>query len=66
MYQNENLSVRASDEFMQAATEGRDWEQSITSKHSLACVATSGHSMPSFIDAANQIISDVINYCKVQ
>jgi len=49
-----------------AATEGRDWEQSITSKHSLACVATSGHSMPSFIDAANQIISDVINYCKVQ
>jgi ribonucleoside-diphosphate reductase alpha chain len=25
MYQNENLSVRASDEFMQAATEGRDW-----------------------------------------
>ncbi|MEI7912634.1 MAG: vitamin B12-dependent ribonucleotide reductase [Verrucomicrobiota bacterium] len=25
MYQNENLSVRASDEFMQAAVEGRDW-----------------------------------------
>src|SRR5438045_4172126 len=25
MYQNENLSVRASDEFMQAAIEGREW-----------------------------------------
>ncbi|PYJ97349.1 MAG: vitamin B12-dependent ribonucleotide reductase, partial [Verrucomicrobia bacterium] len=25
MYQNENLSVRVSDEFMQAAVEGRDW-----------------------------------------
>ena len=25
MYQNENLSVRASDEFMQAAGEGREW-----------------------------------------
>src|SRR5438128_3695661 len=25
MYQNENLSVRVSDEFMQAALEGRDW-----------------------------------------
>jgi ribonucleoside-diphosphate reductase alpha chain len=25
MYQNENLSVRASDEFMQAAAEGREW-----------------------------------------
>jgi ribonucleoside-diphosphate reductase alpha chain len=25
MYQNENLSVRASDQFMQAATEGKEW-----------------------------------------
>lgn len=25
MYQNENLSVRVSDEFMEAATEGREW-----------------------------------------
>ena len=25
MYQNENLSVRASDEFMKAATEGKEW-----------------------------------------
>jgi ribonucleoside-diphosphate reductase alpha chain len=25
MYQNENLSVRASDEFMQAATQGKEW-----------------------------------------
>src|SRR5207245_2608195 len=25
MYQNENLSVRVSDEFMQAAVEGREW-----------------------------------------
>jgi ribonucleoside-diphosphate reductase alpha chain len=25
MYQNENLSVRVSDEFMQAATEGKEW-----------------------------------------
>src|SRR6516164_6375631 len=25
MYQNENLSVRASDEFMQAAVDGKDW-----------------------------------------
>ncbi len=32
MYQNENLSVRASDEFMQAAVEGREWwTRSITS-----------------------------------
>src|SRR6266404_4387184 len=32
MYQNENLSVRASDEFMQAALEGKEWwTRSITS-----------------------------------
>lgn len=32
MYQNENLSVRASDEFMRAAVEGKDWwTRSITS-----------------------------------
>ncbi len=32
MYQNENLSVRVSDEFMQAAIEGREWwTRSITS-----------------------------------
>jgi ribonucleoside-diphosphate reductase alpha chain len=32
MYQNENLSVRASDEFMQAAEEGREWwTRSVTS-----------------------------------
>jgi ribonucleoside-diphosphate reductase alpha chain len=32
MYQNENLSVRVSDEFMQAATEGKEWwTRSITS-----------------------------------
>src|SRR6266576_3488799 len=32
MYQNENLSVRASDDFMHAALEGRDWwTRSITS-----------------------------------
>jgi ribonucleoside-diphosphate reductase alpha chain len=32
MYQNENLSVRASDEFMQAALEGREWwTRSVTS-----------------------------------
>jgi ribonucleoside-diphosphate reductase alpha chain len=32
MYQNENLSVRVSDEFMQAALEGREWwTRSITS-----------------------------------
>jgi len=31
MYQNENLSVRASDEFMQAAIDGKDWStRSIT------------------------------------
>jgi ribonucleoside-diphosphate reductase alpha chain len=32
MYQNENLSVRVSDEFMQAATEGKEWwTRSVTS-----------------------------------
>ena len=32
MYQNENLSVRASDEFMQAAIEGKEWwTRSVTS-----------------------------------
>jgi ribonucleoside-diphosphate reductase alpha chain len=37
MYQNENLSVRASDEFMQAATQGREWvTRSITTGKPLA------------------------------
>jgi ribonucleoside-diphosphate reductase alpha chain len=37
MYQNENLSVRASDEFMQAALEGREWwTRSVTTGRSLA------------------------------
>ena len=37
MYQNENLSVRASDEFMSAATQGREWlTRSITTGKTLA------------------------------
>jgi len=37
MYQNENLSVRASDEFMEAATHGREWlTRSITTGKTLA------------------------------
>ncbi|HZI33887.1 MAG TPA: vitamin B12-dependent ribonucleotide reductase, partial [Candidatus Binatia bacterium] len=36
MYQNENLSVRASDEFMQAAVEGKEWwTRSVTSSKPL-------------------------------
>jgi ribonucleoside-diphosphate reductase alpha chain len=36
MYQNENLSVRASDEFMQAAVDGKEWwTRSITSNKPL-------------------------------
>src|SRR5688572_7932955 len=36
MYQNENLSVRASDEFMQAALEGREWwTRSVTTSRPL-------------------------------
>ncbi len=36
MYQNENLSVRASDEFMQAALEGKEWwTRTITSNEPL-------------------------------
>jgi ribonucleoside-diphosphate reductase alpha chain len=36
MYQNENLSVRVSDEFMQAAVEGREWwTRSVTSSKPL-------------------------------
>ena len=32
MYQNENLSVRVSDEFMQAAVDGKEWwTRSVTS-----------------------------------
>src|SRR6266542_4262597 len=38
MYQNENLSVRASDEFMEAALEGREWwTRSITTGKPLQC-----------------------------
>src|SRR5947209_16425418 len=37
MYQNENLSVRASDEFMQAAVDGKEWwTRSITTDKPLA------------------------------
>ncbi|MHB8523512.1 MAG: vitamin B12-dependent ribonucleotide reductase [Limisphaerales bacterium] len=37
MYQNENLSVRASDEFMQAAVDGREWwTRAITTAKPLA------------------------------
>jgi ribonucleoside-diphosphate reductase alpha chain len=36
MYQNENLSVRVSDEFMQAAVDGREWwTRSVTGNHRL-------------------------------
>jgi len=36
MYQNENLSVRVSDEFMQAALEGREWwTRSVTTRQPL-------------------------------
>lgn len=49
-----------------AVPEGLEWNQAITSKKSMACVADDGHTLPSYLDSANQIINDLETYCKLQ
>jgi hypothetical protein len=49
-----------------AVPEGWEWNQAVTSTKSAACVANAGHAMPSYQDAANQIVNDLETYCKLQ
>ena len=48
-----------------APNQGHLWEEAITSSKTEACVADAGHSMPDSQDAAEQIASDLLQYCKL-
>jgi hypothetical protein len=48
-----------------APNQGHLWESAITSSKAEACVADAGHSMPDSQDAAQQIASDILTYCKL-
>jgi len=49
-----------------AVPEGLEFEQTVTTTKSVQCVANSGHSMPNFIEGANQILNDLLTSCKLQ
>jgi hypothetical protein len=49
-----------------AAANGLEYEQLVTTTKSMACVANTGHSMPNFSQGAQQIVSDLTAYCKLQ
>lgn len=48
-----------------APNQGHLWENAITSSKSEQCVADAGHSMPDSQDAAQQISTDLLTYCKL-
>ena len=48
-----------------APIQGHTWASAITSSKSESCVADAGHTLPNYLDAAQQIASDILNYCKL-
>jgi hypothetical protein len=49
-----------------AVPQGLDWQALITSKNAAACAPTSGHSIADTKAGAEQIATDIINFCKLQ
>jgi len=49
-----------------AIPEGLEWATAITSKTTIVCLPGVGHDLASYQDGANQILSDVQAYCKLQ
>ena len=45
---------------------GQYWYTRVTTKCSAGCVEDAGHLMPDTLDAAQQILSDLSTYCKLQ
>jgi hypothetical protein len=40
------------------------WASAITSSKAESCVPNAGHALPNYLDGAQQIAQDIINYCK--
>jgi hypothetical protein len=45
--------------------QGHTWASAITSSKAESCVADAGHSLPNYLDGAQQIASDILTYCKL-
>jgi hypothetical protein len=45
--------------------QGHTWASAITSSKAESCVANAGHSLPIYLDGAQQIASDILKYCKL-
>jgi hypothetical protein len=45
--------------------QGHAWASAITSSEAEACVANVGHSIPNYLNGAQQIINDITQYCKL-
>jgi uncharacterized protein YjdB len=45
--------------------QGHTWASAITSSKAESCVPNTGHGMPNFLPGAQQISSDILNYCKL-
>ena len=45
--------------------QGHTWASAITSSKSESCLADAGHTLPNYLDASQQIASDILNYCKL-
>ncbi|HUI43125.1 MAG TPA: hypothetical protein VL523_14275 [Terriglobia bacterium] len=53
-------------DFTAAVPQGTAWENLITTKKSIDCVADAGHSLPETLDGAEKVANDLIDYCKIQ
>ena len=48
-----------------APNQGHLWEEAITSSKAESCVANAPHNMPDSLEGAQQIASDLLQYCKL-
>ena len=46
-------------------TQAHTWASAITSAKAESCIADAGHTLPDYLDAAQQIANDILNYCKL-
>jgi hypothetical protein len=45
--------------------QGHTWASAITGSKAESCAPNSGHALPNYLDGAQQIVNDLLQYCKL-
>jgi hypothetical protein len=53
-------------DFTSAVPQGTDWMNLITTRKTIECVTDAPHDLPSVLDGAQKVASDLQTYCKFQ